>query len=83
MYKRRNNITDNNIYQTKYTDKIIETDNSMVVPYNPFLLKKYKCHINVEYCASIGSVKYIYDYMHKGGDRARCKVKKETYKNVQ
>jgi len=48
----------------------------MVVPYNCFLLRKYKCHINVEYCASIQSLKYIFDYIHKGGDRAFCKVKK-------
>lgn len=48
----------------------------MVVPYNSFLLKKYKCHINVEYCASIQSIKYIFDYIHKGGDRALCKIEK-------
>lgn len=42
----------------------------MVVPYNKILLKRYNCHINVEYCASIGSIKYIYMYLHKGYDRA-------------
>ena len=47
----------------------------MVVPYNKFLLKKYKCHINVEYCYSIQSIKYIFDYIHKGGDLAYCKLK--------
>ncbi|XP_058807160.1 uncharacterized protein LOC131673286 [Phymastichus coffea] len=56
LYKRCNNVTDNNVYRTQYSDKIIETDNSMVVPYNAFLLRKYRCHINVEYCASIESV---------------------------
>ncbi|XP_058807357.1 uncharacterized protein LOC131673409 [Phymastichus coffea] len=81
LYKRCNNVTDNNVYRTQYSDKIIETDNSMVVPYNAFLLRKYRCHINVEYCASIESVKYIYDYIHKGGDRARCKVQKQNYQN--
>lgn len=30
-----------------------------VVPYNPFLLKKYRNHINVESYASLRSVKYI------------------------
>ena len=49
-------------------------DNSLVVPYNPEILKKYKCHINVEYCASIISIKDIYKYLHKGHDRAFVKI---------
>ena len=31
-----------------------------VVPYSPRLLKKYKCHLNVEICFSVGGVKYLY-----------------------
>ncbi|KAG5578002.1 hypothetical protein H5410_058136 [Solanum commersonii] len=34
-------------------------DNSWVVPYNPFLLSKFNCHINVEICSDIRAVKYI------------------------
>ena len=45
-------------------------DNRDVVPYNPYLTKKYDCHINVEYCASIVAVKYLYLYTYKGHDRA-------------
>lgn len=45
-------------------------DNRWVVPYNPFLLLKYNAHINVEICASIKNVKYIYKYIHKGADMA-------------
>ena len=41
-----------------------------MVPYNPYLSKKYKCHINVEYCATIRAVKYLYKYGCKGHDRA-------------
>ena len=48
----------------------------MVVPYNSFLLLKYKCHINIECCASVQSIKYILDYIHKCGDKACCKIKK-------
>ena len=55
----------------------------MVVPYNKFLLEKYKCHINVEYCASIQSIKYIFDYIYKGSDRAFCKIKKDYDSNVK
>uniref|UniRef100_A0A0V0HTI7 Putative ovule protein n=1 Tax=Solanum chacoense TaxID=4108 RepID=A0A0V0HTI7_SOLCH len=44
-------------------------DNSWVVPYNPFLLSKFNCHINVEICSDIRAVKYIYKYICKGHDK--------------
>ncbi|KAB2600457.1 hypothetical protein D8674_010728 [Pyrus ussuriensis x Pyrus communis] len=47
----------------------IMVDNSWVIPYNPWLLLRYDCHINVEICASIKSVKYLYKYVYKGPDR--------------
>jgi hypothetical protein len=46
-----------------------EVDNSWVVPYCPWLLWKYRCHINVESIASIKAIKYIYKYVYKGHDR--------------
>ena len=49
-------------------------DNRWVVPYNPYLTAKYKCHINVEVCALIDSVKYIYKYVYKGHDRAMVQI---------
>ena len=30
---------------------------------------RFDCHINVEVCVSVASCKYIYKYVHKGGDR--------------
>ena len=39
-------------------------DSSWVVPYNPFLLRKYQCHLNVQTACSIKSVKYIYKYIY-------------------
>ncbi len=44
--------------------------NADVVPYNPFLLLRYNCHINVEVCSSPLSCKYLYKYVTKGSDRA-------------
>lgn len=44
-------------------------DNSWVVPYNPYLLCKFDCHLNVEICSDIKVVNYIYKYICKGHDR--------------
>ena len=49
--------------------KQIVVDNSMVVPYNSFLSKKFGAHINVEFCESVVAVKYVYKYITKGPDR--------------
>jgi hypothetical protein len=45
-------------------------DNRWVVPYNPYLLMRYNCHINIEVCSSIKAVKYLFKYIYKGHDRA-------------
>jgi hypothetical protein len=45
-------------------------DDTWVVPYNPYLLLKYNCHINVEICNSVSAVKYLYKYVYKGYDKA-------------
>lgn len=49
-------------------------DNRRVVPYNPYLLKRYDCHINVELCSSVKAVKYLYKYVYKGPDRAMVAI---------
>jgi len=38
-------------------------DNRWVVPYNPTLLMRYNCHINVEVSSSIKGCKYLYKYV--------------------
>src|SRR6202000_326456 len=52
----------------------VSVNNAWVVPYNPYLLLKYNCHLNVEVCASIKSVKYLFKYVYKGHDKANVKV---------
>ncbi|XP_062224542.1 uncharacterized protein LOC133923112 [Phragmites australis] len=51
-----------------------ELDNRWVVPYNPYLLRLFNCHINVEVCSSIKVVKYLFKYIYKGHDRASVSV---------
>ena len=51
-----------------------DVDNRWVVPYSPYLLKKYGAHINIEACGSIKSVFYLYKYVYKGPDRADITV---------
>ena len=46
-----------------------DLDNSYIVPYNPKLLLKYGCHINVEYTCQTSAIKYLFKYVHKGNDR--------------
>ena len=65
-YRRRNT---GRTYKKKPTDEFA-FDNRHVVPYNKYLSKKYRCHINLECCISIKSVKYVHKYIYKGPDRA-------------
>ena len=44
--------------------------NGYVVPYNPYLLYKYQCHINVESCSTVKAIKYLFKYVFKGHDSA-------------
>ena len=75
VYRRRNNgrVIVKNV---RNVGKVI-LDNRNVVPYNPFLSYKYNCHINVEHCASIKAVKYLYMYITKGPDRATVEISSE------
>ncbi|XP_015973562.1 uncharacterized protein LOC107496743 [Arachis duranensis] len=44
-------------------------DNSFIIPYNPTLLLRYGCHINVEHTCQTSAIKYLFKYVHKGNDR--------------
>jgi hypothetical protein len=44
------------------------------VSYNPYLLAKFDCHMNVEICSTIKAVKYLYKYIYKGHDRVAFNI---------
>src|SRR5512138_351968 len=56
----------------------VEVDNRWVVPYNPYLLRKYTCHINLEICSTVKSIKYLYKYVYKGLDRAVISIQRSN-----
>lgn len=66
LYRRRDT---GRIVQKVVRGRQIVLDNRHVVPYNPYLVGKYNCHINVEVCSSTTSVKYLHKYVYKGPDR--------------
>lgn len=72
LYRRRQDATPIPLRENSR----VNVDNRWVVPYNPWLLNKYDCHINVEICSSIKSVKYLYKYIHKGSDKVSMEVHK-------
>ena len=74
-YRRPNN---GRTVTKKVGTRNVLLDNRYVVPYNPFLLQRYNCHINVEVCCSVASVKYLFKYIHKGCDRAALAVGEEV-----
>jgi ATP-dependent DNA helicase PIF1 len=58
-----------------------ELDKRWVVPYNPYLLRLFNCHINVEACGSIKAVKYLFKYIYKGDDRASVVMRDASKEN--
>ena len=68
MYRRRSPQDGGNVGY-KFVRGVRRTiDNRWVVPYSPYLILKYGCHCNLEFCNSIRQVKYLFKYQMKGGD---------------
>lgn len=70
LYRRRSSEDGGQSLIIKIRNNDIDVDNRWIVPYNPLLSKTFKAHINVEYCNSVKSVKYICKYVNKGSDMA-------------
>jgi hypothetical protein len=60
--------------RTYTNSKGVVFDNRHVVPYNAYFSAKFCCHINMEVCVSIKSVKYVTKYIYKGPDLATVDV---------
>ena len=77
FYKRPNN---GRKVQVKRCGRTFTLDNRYVIPHNLKLMTKFNAHINVEICSSIILVKYLYDYVYKGGDKATIEVEQNEIK---
>ncbi|XP_055941777.1 uncharacterized protein LOC129971825 [Argiope bruennichi] len=56
------------IKKVRGSEVVIE--NRWIVPFCPLLSRAFNAHINVEYCSSIESIKYVCKYINKGSDMA-------------
>ena len=79
-YRRRN---DGRKFKKHNGPNAFEYDNSHVVPYCPYILKKYEGHSNLECAMSIKSVKYIHKYVYKGPDRATIEARQQQRQNAR
>ena len=55
-----------------------EVDNRWIVPYSPILSRTFNAHINVEFCNSVKSIKYVCKYINKGPDAAIYTLQEEN-----
>ena len=79
VYRRRK--TDDENILVKRRDKngrTLSLGNDWVAPYNPYLTKRYNCHIYVEAVGSTKSIKYLYKYIYKGHDVATIDIKQNV-----
>ncbi|UYV67664.1 hypothetical protein LAZ67_5001520 [Cordylochernes scorpioides] len=70
LYRRRKPEDGGHTATIKLNHVGFEVDNRWIVPYSPLLSKAFDAHINVEYCNSVKSIKYICKYVNKGSDMA-------------
>lgn len=63
--KIKENVGMQHVVKLKNGGAILLND-SHVVPYNPYLLLKFGCHINIEYVFGQKACKYIFKYLLKG-----------------
>ena len=70
LYRRRSPEEGGREATIQKRGKSYRVTNADVVPYNPYLLRAFDCHLNVEVCQSVDGIKYITKYINKGSDQA-------------
>ena len=74
LYRRRKpedgGHTANKVIKSNGCRTTFTVDNKWIVPYNPLLSRTFNAHINVEFCNSVKSIKYVCKYINKGSDMA-------------
>lgn len=54
--------------------KDVQISNAWIVPYNPYLLLLFNCHICVDAVTASSRIMYLYKYVHKGADMAKARI---------
>ena len=70
LYRRRSPADGGFTASINLRGSEVSVDNAWIVPYCPLLSKIFNAHINVEYCNSVKSIKYVCKYVNKGSDMA-------------
>ena len=61
-----------------FNRRVVTITNEWIVPYCPLLTKIFNAHINVEWCNSVKSIKYVCKYINKGPDAAMFALMQEN-----
>ena len=59
-----------------------DLDNRWVMSYNPYLLRLFNYHINVEACGSIKSAKYLFKNIYKCQNQASMAVREANKEDI-
>jgi Helitron helicase-like domain at N-terminus len=78
LYHRRQDTP----YIINSQQHLSENLNRQVIPYNPYLIRRFNCHINIELVSSVKAIRYIFKYIYKGTDLTTLTIH-ESYRNPQ